>query len=540
MLKVDGSLDHVPAKRGHVISLYESINQPLVNIPGYGAAPTGAYILGTRNDRGAFTVFVYLFQPETRAVLVYICEPRALTAEQFKREEQEAVRFAESMGFMVDDLRFAGLGVPEQEAVMTRVPLFRPPGRGPDGRTDVRFGAVGGVVTGRPEVSAGSWPHEGSGSARSLPSSLPPTPSSSPGSAAGAPLSAAAGSPLTGPLTAAPDGRSVRPSGSYPQPPRPSGAHPRPGPAPSGAPGSHVSPAPSSVEPTNGVALGRGLPMPGAERGPPPRLSAERRARLGRLLGTFALPFALSWTSVACATAPSEPSRAQEAERDLGYRALADGQWAEALRHFESVLDDHGDDGLAHRGAGLAYWRLDRPKQAESHLREAVGSDERWSDPKNDLAVVLLDQGRCEEAQKLLRKVLDDIYYPLHHFADHNLARAEACAGDVPGALRRLEALAERRPKFCKAYLTASELAEGARLHEATIEACENFKEYCEKDEELGEKIALRYKAGCDLRKGRAYLAVGDVESARTAFERCRAAPSTRAACRDALAMLPP
>ena len=127
MLRVDASLDHIPARREHVVALHESINQPVVNIPSCGTAPTGAYVLGTRNDQGHYTVFVYLYQTTTKGIVVYVSEPRALAAEQYRPEEAEAVRFVESMGFLVDDLRFPSLSPAEQDAVMQRIPIFRPP-----------------------------------------------------------------------------------------------------------------------------------------------------------------------------------------------------------------------------------------------------------------------------------------------------------------------------------------------------------------------------------------------------------------------------
>ncbi|MEL6186957.1 MAG: tetratricopeptide repeat protein, partial [Myxococcota bacterium] len=161
-------------------------------------------------------------------------------------------------------------------------------------------------------------------------------------------------------------------------------------------------------------------------------------------------------------------------------------------------------------------------------------------EPKNELAVILVERRACDEAQTLLAAVLDDVFYPTRHFAEHNLARAEACSGNVEAAVERLTSLTSKRPKFCLAYLTASEVASRAQLHEETVEACESFRENCERDAEIGTKIPDALKATCDLRKGRAYMALGDVESARTAFERCRSAEKTRAACHDALELLPP
>lgn len=535
MLKVDGSLDHIPAKRAHVVSLYESINQPLVNIPGYGAAPTGAFILGTRNDHGAFTVFVYLYQPQTQAVLVYVSEPRSLTAEQLRKEETEAVRFVESMGFMVDDVQFTQLVAADQEAVMERVPMFRPlPAPVVEGRpaSDSRFGALGGVVTGRPESEPTSEPRgHPVESTPNLPSGLPPVSSGPVGSprpsgiAPGGLLTGGGGEPAR--LQAPESNASTSPS-------------PRQSPVPllneSGPPPPHEGSA---------ASLGRGLALSvGGNDGKRPSSGPTPDAlnRIGRLLGTFSilLGLVLGGSLSACATTRKDTSRAQEATLELGNQELARSNWAEALRHYQVVLSENDDNEDAHRGAGLAFWRLGRLDDAELHLRRAVTLRADWSEPKNELAVILVERGSCNEAQTLLKQVLEDVFYPTHHFAEHNLARAEACAGGHREAIGRLERLTEKRPKFCLAYLTASEVASSAKLHEATVEACESFRENCERDDDIGPKIPEALKATCDLRKGMAYAALGDVESARTALERCRAAKDTRAACRDALDLLPP
>ncbi len=480
MLKVDPSLTHVPARRGHVVALHESINQPLVNIPGRGVAPTGAFVLGTKNDHGAFTVFVYLYQPESAAALLYVSDPRALSEEPFRREEAEAVRFVESMGFLLDDVHFTRLPPAEQDAVIERVPLFRPPAY-----SEPRSSRSAGVVTGRPTADASGF------------SPLP---------ASGAPLT------LSAPAALGP--------GSPP-----------------------LSPAPSSPPPTLApepprAVLGRGL----GPAGPRARPSPDALARLGRLLGTFSVLVALGLGGAGCAgSRPAAERQLIDAELDLGHQELGRGGWADGLRHFQRVLEVDATHAEAHRGAGLALWRLGRLEQSESHLRRAVDGDEgRWSEPKNDLAVVLIERGECAEARELLLAALEDVFYAHPHFAEHNLARAEACSGDIGAAVDRLRRLVAQRPKFCLGYLTASSLAASEGLHEATIEACEGFRAQCERDSELGSQIPEDVKAACDERRGRAYLALGDVESARAAYRRCAASESVGRRCRVGLDTLPP
>ena len=284
MLKVDGSLDHIPAKRAHVVSLHESINQPLVNIPGYGAAPTGAFILGTRNDRGVFTVFVYLYQPQTRAVLIYVSEPRSLTAEQLGMEEKEAVRFVESMGFMVDDVGFQRLSTEEQRGVIERVRLFRPLGSA--ARNGDGVAQLGGVVAGRPGSSANGARMPLSGVAMGAPDrgSPPPLDLELEEHPEKTPLAEAA--PAFG------RGLSLKPRSS---------------PASSADLGHVTAERPASADPV------RGRP----EAAKPAEPSPERLARLGRLLGTFVLLLGLALGSTACATTQVR-SREAEAELDLG------------------------------------------------------------------------------------------------------------------------------------------------------------------------------------------------------------------------------
>lgn len=530
MLKVDGSLDHIPARRAHVVSLLESINQPLVNIPGYGAAPTGAFTLGTKNDHGAFTVFVYLFQPQTQAVLIYVSEPRALTSEQLVQEEAEAVRFVESMGFMMDDVRFGQLSVADQDAVMERVPMFRPlsapvvTGRP---TSEPRFGALGGVVAGRPEGNAESpRPRTGEGSfpGRAMPVGVAGF-NEGVGDAPHPHASSGVPHPATLPISAA---APLLPQSEPPAAPPP-------------------PPVSGTARPVAGSqrGFGRGLPQPSTvdeSRRPPGAAQTANLSRIGRLLGTFCLPLCLlvGSSTAGCAATSNVNTRARDATLDLGTQELARQRWVEALRHFQAVLAQEDDDADANRGAGLAYWRLERFDLAENHLRKAIEKRKDWSEPKNELAVILTERNSCDAAIELLAEVLEDVFYPTRHFAEHNLARAEACAGQPGEAVRRLARLTSKRPKFCLAYLTASEVASSAQLHEETVEACESFREYCERDEEIGQRIPESLKATCDLRKGRAYVALGDVESARTALGRCSGSENTRMACREALELLPP
>jgi Tfp pilus assembly protein PilF len=463
VLKVDASLNHIPAGREHVIALFESINQPLVNIPSHGTAPTGAFVLGTRNEFGFYTVFVYLHQPETRAVVVYISEPRNLTAELYRAEEQEAIRFVESMGFMVDNIHFPTLPPPEQEAVIARIPLFRPP--------DPTMNLYEMV-----DDSHTSFPHI----------------KSQPGVDA-----------VFGGLSRE-DGDVFRRAGLQAQP-------------------MHAAP-------------------------PPPRLpsSLEGLARLGKLLGTFGVLgcIASQWSCSSGGAGQNvetiERKRQIESHIDLGNQHLIRGQIPEAIQSFDLVLEMDEENRDAFRGKGYAFWRLGRIEQAEDFYRKAIASDPTWSEPKNELAGVLIETKRCAEAEDLLLEVKRDIFYRTPEFAEHNFARAIECQGRETEAVSILEELVLKRPQFCLGYLTLAQLAARTKQYEVTIEACDGFFINCQQNEEIKEQVSPEHGAMCYLKKGMAHAAMGDVESARASFKRCQTSGAYGAECRRSLNLLPP
>jgi Tfp pilus assembly protein PilF len=560
MLRVDPTLNHIPARREHVVSLYESINQPLVNIPNHGTAPTGAYLLGTRNEHGYYTVFVYLHQPDTRAVIIYVSEPRNLTADQFRVEESEAVRFVESMGFMIDSIHFRQLQASEQDAVIGRVPIFRPPAVTMDllevadenvldrPISDPIFGSIG---PGGAEV----FRRAGLGNA-TIPPPLPGM-QSAVGSMQG-------GLPSSIPGQGAPPQMVMSASGAYApyvpqagQPPAQFGPQSPAqgyglgllqGAAPPGAGGG------VTIQPTPGGAMPQLLPqpmMPGLPgsgpkpmTAPDPKETPEALQRLGRLLGAFAFLFAATAASTACKSGGTEATEqattAAQTQVDVGMQHLTSSHFADAITAFEEALKEAPTDRDALRGTGFAYRALGRLEDAERFYRKAIDSDPKWSIPKNELATILIDTKRCEEAEQLLRAVKEDIFYATPEFADHNLSLALACQGKLNDAVTVLETVVLKRPQFCLGYLTLADLSSQAKRPEKTVQACEDFETQCMKNEKIRSLVTPEQAAMCYLRSGMAHAVMGDVESARTSFMRCQSVENAVGKeCKKSLELLP-
>lgn len=498
MLKVDLGLTQIPATREGVLSLHESINMPLVSIPNIGTAPTQAFVVGLRNDTGSYSVVVVLRQTDNDANLVYVSDPRTLTAEQYRFEESEGLRFVESMGFLMNDHGYRALAPERQRELIERTPIFvgsrertvdlvdvdaAPPAFEPD----AIFGGLENVpmLKGEPE---------------SPPSFVP---------------SARASAPTQRPTVPAPNmpGPTV---GFGSTPPRQTPSTLRPGPA---------------------TVAGQPVPAPAA-----PSLDPEALARLGRFLSTFCALVALALGQVACAHQPApsdEPlSAATQNKYDIAEHFLARGQWSEAVGAFQPVLEEAPTYAPARHGLGLAYMYLERPELAEAAFKAALELDPHYSTARNSLATLYLQGARCEEAATQLSQALEDIMYPTPEFAQDNLARAEHCLGKSKEALARLEKLVTSKPQFCRAYLTMADIAAAVRAPEVAIRACDDFTNRCELHEQIGKLVSPENRALCYLRKGMAHAALGDVESARQTLEKCDSPGTFGKQCKESLRLL--
>jgi hypothetical protein len=119
-------ISHVPALREQVAALVASINQPLVSVPGKPAQAARGHLCVLRNGNGTLSVYVS-FHLESGENVVYVHEPPQLPPAGVEGAQQEGLQLLESMGFILDDLRFANLPAAAQQETLKRVPLFSAP-----------------------------------------------------------------------------------------------------------------------------------------------------------------------------------------------------------------------------------------------------------------------------------------------------------------------------------------------------------------------------------------------------------------------------
>jgi len=118
-------VSHIQASREHVVALQQSLNAPHLAIPGKAAQACQAYLVGTANADGSFTVWVFLHLTETEEGVIFLSENRALGRDDYAAEQAEALAFLDSMAFMMDDQHYREKTPEEQEELVRSLPCFR-------------------------------------------------------------------------------------------------------------------------------------------------------------------------------------------------------------------------------------------------------------------------------------------------------------------------------------------------------------------------------------------------------------------------------
>ncbi|HEY3447061.1 MAG TPA: hypothetical protein VGK67_11885 [Myxococcales bacterium] len=125
MFAPEPRIKNVPVSREQVVSIIASLNKPHIAVPGKPAQEVQGYIVGVANAAGTITVFVYLHLTETHDSVVYLdAERLRVTPAQYAEVESDAIGFAESMGFMLENLNYQALTPDQQNALVKTLPCF--------------------------------------------------------------------------------------------------------------------------------------------------------------------------------------------------------------------------------------------------------------------------------------------------------------------------------------------------------------------------------------------------------------------------------
>ncbi|HXN40991.1 MAG TPA: social motility and stimulation tgl protein [Myxococcaceae bacterium] len=124
MFTLDEKLRTINATREQILSLHQSLNSPHLAIPGKQAGPAQAFIVVVRGPAD-FSVYVYLYLADGPDCAIYVPKQRSVPKEKYRAQEEEALAFVESMGFMMDPINFQGLNAAAQVELLRTLPLFK-------------------------------------------------------------------------------------------------------------------------------------------------------------------------------------------------------------------------------------------------------------------------------------------------------------------------------------------------------------------------------------------------------------------------------
>lgn len=245
----------------------------------------------------------------------------------------------------------------------------------------------------------------------------------------------------------------------------------------------------------------------------------------------FGLPLWLALAPLSCASAaaggPGVDTAAQAlGEYDLARDAFGRGNLREALDHTKKsiALDDQNADAaylgsvimLAFCAAADDAARSSdcRFGEAEDYARTALKLKPDMRDAQNTLGVILVHQGRYDEAISVLKPLSDDMVYGTPEKAWGNLGWAYLLRGNYDEAIDALMRAIAVQPLFCVGYyrlgLAYEKKGEPKLAREALTKAVSTERPECK-------TLQDAYEA-----RARIALNQGLREEAKADYETCR------------------
>ncbi len=125
------------------------------------------------------------------------------------------------------------------------------------------------------------------------------------------------------------------------------------------------------------------------------------------------------------------------ARKYLGQVAFALGKYKNAIQHYRSYSESHGEEANVLAQMGLAYLHLRELPRAREHCNRALLLDPDHLGARHALACTLIEEGQVSEAMKVLRNTLAD--HPSDAASYLELARLRRRLQDYPWLQKALQ-----------------------------------------------------------------------------------------------------
>ncbi len=207
-----------------------------------------------------------------------------------------------------------------------------------------------------------------------------------------------------------------------------------------------------------------------------------------------------------CGTSQKKEQEIAQLHLRVGTAYLVQGKLPQALRELLIAEENDPQDPFIQNNLGITYFTYKKNKKALFHLKKAIALKDDYSDARNNLGRVYIEEGFFDQAIGELQRVISDLTYLSPNKAMVNLGLAYM----RKGSLKEAE----------QSFLKALQVDRGSCLaHNYYGQTLLRQKRFDEASQSLDQAVSLCQELKFDephYYSGVAYLRLGEAEKARS------------------------
>jgi type IV pilus assembly protein PilF len=193
---------------------------------------------------------------------------------------------------------------------------------------------------------------------------------------------------------------------------------------------------------------------------------------------TFLLLF-----SISCTTFRQQDEEIARLHLQIGTSHLNSGNYPQALSELLTAESLDSKNPITHNNLGLTYFFRERNDLAEIHLRKAISLKPDYSDARNNLARILIERGRYNEAMREAQIVVEDLTYPYPEKPLLNVGISQFKLNQFEQSRRTFEKAIEFQRDSCLGHTYFGRSLFELRNYRRAAEALDKASSFCQKSE---------------------------------------------------------
>lgn len=153
-----------------------------------------------------------------------------------------------------------------------------------------------------------------------------------------------------------------------------------------------------------------------------------------------------------------------------GTRELVAKDYTLALQKLLRANQLKPNDSRICNNLGMTYYFKKDKASAIRFLNKAVKIDPENADAKLNLATIYMKENNYDKAEKIYRKLLEDLTYLGHNRTYYNLALISLKKENTTQAIKYLNKATEINPNYCPAFYKLAEIAKKRRNYKKALD----------------------------------------------------------------------